>query len=141
LIYPDDAKAFSTMMDVTWQSLHRNAVDKQTKQYWFGKLQHIPLGDVERIFDAWLKSNDELPTLKEILKLVAPKESFHKALGVVRDQEVCQEGLKKIEKIVSSGFTSKRDLKEWARDLISGKKQSNWDGAIAFAHEALVAKA
>jgi hypothetical protein len=51
MIYPDDAKEFSTLMDVTWQSLGRNYVDKPTKQYWFGKLQKYPLGAVANSFD------------------------------------------------------------------------------------------
>ena len=123
-------------MDVTWQSFHRNAVDKQTKQYWFSKLQHLALGDVERAFDEWImNAGDKLPTIPDIIKQCKPKQDFYKALGAPRDEEKCQEGLAKISKIVEENMKPKKDHKKWAREALENPKAS--EVAIQRAKEAL----
>lgn len=136
MIYPDDAKAFSTVMDIVWQSCHKTSVDKQTKQYWFSKLQHIPIGDVENAFDRWLIENTKLPTLNDILSMCKPKQDFYKALPSIRNEEIQQQGLAKINRIVEESLKEKVDLREWARKILL-KPKNYPDISIKFAKEAL----
>jgi hypothetical protein len=139
LIYPDDAKEFSGVMDIVWQSLGRNVIDKNTKQYWFGKLQHLPMGDVSGLFDKWLMTEKELPTVNDILHMAKPRE-FHKALAAPRNEEVAQAGLKKIEQVVATGLKGKKDYKGWARQII-GNPSAYPDISLRYAQEAIAAKA
>lgn len=137
MIYPDDAKAFSTIMDVTWQSFHRNAVDKQTKQYWFSKLQHLPLGDVERAFDEWImNAGDKLPTIPDIIKQCKPKQEFYKALAAPRTDEVSQAGLEKINNLVAETMKPKTDHKAWAKKILANPEVCA-DIAVKMAKEAV----
>lgn len=138
LIYPDDAKEFAGIMDITWQSLGRNAVDKTTKQYWFSKLQHLPMGDVSNLFDKWLMTEKELPTVNDILHMAKPRE-FHKALPAPRSEEVVRAGLDRIAKTVSNGLKPKKDMKAWAKKILDTPANYS-DIAIRFAKEALEIK-
>jgi hypothetical protein len=118
MIYPEDAKEFSTLMDVTWQSLGRNYVDKPTKQYWFGKLQKYALGDVATSFDRWILSSRELPTIDDIIKGCNRQNDFVKALPHIRDAEKDAEGLKKIESFIAKSIEPKKDHRAWARRIL-----------------------
>ena len=80
LIYENDARNFSTMMKITWQSCGRNNLDKPTMAYWFNKLSHYEFIEVEKAFDNWLKSQSELPTIADILKLCQHKVTIHARL-------------------------------------------------------------
>lgn len=119
MIYPDDSNAFSTLMDVTWQSLGRNHVDKQTKKYWFSKLQKYSLGAVTQSFDNWLMNSEELPAIKDIIKGCIPKEDFYKAIGHVADEEIKKSGLKEIETFVSKNTKSKTDYHAWFKRILA----------------------
>jgi len=71
LIYPDDTASFSEIMDTTWQSLSRSTLpDKNTKKYWFGKLQGYALGDVAQAFDKYIMSDPRSPNGTLILPSV-----------------------------------------------------------------------
>ena len=119
MIYPDDAKEFSTLMDVTWQSLGRNYVDKPTKQYWFSKLQKYALGQVANSFDKWIMTSRELPTLDDIIKGCVVKDDFVKALPYKSNPEVSKEGLDKIAKVISQTIKPKTDYKAWAKRILA----------------------
>jgi hypothetical protein len=119
LIYPDDANSFSTLMDVTWQSLGRNYVDKKTKQYWFGKLQKYSLGAVTESFDKWLTNSNELPTIPDIVKGCIPKNDFYKALGYIPDAEIRKEGVAEIERFVASNINPKTDYHAWFKRILA----------------------
>jgi len=135
LIYPDDAKEFAGIMDITWQSLGRNAVDKTTKQYWFAKLQHLPMGDVSNLFDKWLMTEKDLPTVNDILNMAKPRE-FYKALPASRSEEAIKEGLDRINQVVSNGLKPKKDYRAWAKEILKDPKKYP-DIAVRFAKEAL----
>jgi len=140
LIYETDRNAFATMMKVTWQSYGRTNLDADTMRYWFDKLIQQDLPTVERAFDEWLKSQKELPTINEILKLCQHKVTMHARLPSPLTKEANRQHSNEVMAYVANNMKPIVDRKKWARDLVSGKKQSNWDGAIAFAHEALAAK-
>lgn len=135
MIYPDDAKEFAGIMDITWQSLGRNAVDKTTKQYWFSKLQHLPMGEVSNLFDKWLMTEKELPTVNDILHMAKPRE-FNKALPVPRNDEASKAGLERIAKTVNDWIMPKKDYRAWAKEILKNPKNYP-DIAVRFAKEAL----
>jgi hypothetical protein len=80
LIYETDGKQFATIMVVTWQSYGRNKPEGPTMRFWFDKLIGFDFTTVSNAFDEWLKTQKELPTVNEILKLCQPKEDVYKAL-------------------------------------------------------------
>ena len=125
-------------MDIVWQSLGRNVIDKTTKQYWFAKLQHLTMGEVSNLFDKWLVAEKELPTVNDILHMAKPRE-FHKALPAPRNEEVAKDGLERIAKTVSQGMKAKVDMKAWARKILANPEGREMI-AIRFAKEALEIK-
>jgi hypothetical protein len=137
LIYPDDAKEFSGIIDVVWQSLGRNSVDKTTKQYWFSKLQHLPMGDVSALFDKWLLTEKELPTINDILHMAKPRD-YYKQLPAPKNMESSIEGLKKMEKAISQ-VSKKTDMRHWAKVIIANPKNYP-DISLKLAREAMGVK-
>ena len=69
MIYPDDSKNFALMMRVTWQTYGRKEIEKETMRYWFNKLISYDFDVVTIAFDNWIKSQRELPTVKDIFDL------------------------------------------------------------------------
>ena len=127
MIYPDDAKDFSSMMDTTWQSVGRNTVDKATKQFWFGKLQHLALGDVANAFDKYIMSGrDKPPQLTDILHAVKPVE-FYKALPSHHDPEIRSAG---------DHVNTERNYKAWADKIVANPDRYSYT-AVRYAKEAL----
>ena len=125
-------------MDIVWQSLGRNTVDKTTKQYWFSKLQHLQMGEVSNLFDSWLMTEKELPTVNDIMHMAKPRE-YHKALPAPRNEEVSREGLAKINQVVADSVKPKKDMKAWAKRILATPKNYP-DIAIRFAKQALEIK-
>ena len=126
------------MLDIVWQSLGRNPVDKTTKQYWFAKLQHLPIGEVGSLFDKWLITEKELPTVNDILHMAKPRD-FHKALPAPRNEEVSREGMARINQVVSNTLKPKKDFRKWAKDILANPKNYP-DISLRFAKEALEIK-
>jgi hypothetical protein len=140
MIYPDDAKEFSTLMDVTWQSLGRNYVDRPTKLYWFNKLQKYALGQVANSFDKWImtrtENNKDLPTIDDIIKGCIVKDDFVKALPYKNNPEISKDGLDKIAKVISQTLKPKTDYKAWAKRILANP-QNFPAQSVAYAKEAL----
>lgn len=104
MIYPDDANDFSGIMDITWQSLGRNPPNKETKKYWFSKLQAYSLGEVGAVFDKWIVDNDELPTLDVLLSSLRWKPEFHLRLATPKmSKEKIQENLQRMHAVLKKG--------------------------------------
>jgi hypothetical protein len=125
------------MMKITWQSYGRNGLDGATLRYWFDKLIDFDFTTVSNAFDVWIKSQKEMPTINEILKLCKPPVTIHarlpSPLAIADNKRHAEE----VVDFVAKNIKPQSDRRQWARDLISGKKISNWDGAINFAKEAL----
>ncbi|MES2636658.1 MAG: hypothetical protein V4605_04975 [Pseudomonadota bacterium] len=137
--YETDRKAFATMMKVTWQSYGRSNLDADTMRYWFDKLIDQDMPAVERAFDEWLKSQKELPTINEILKLCQHKVTIHSRLPSPLSKQANQEYAKEVLDFVAAQPKAKRDYKGWARKIIANPKD-HIDIAVRFAQEALAAK-
>jgi hypothetical protein len=137
LNYENDRDQFALMMKVTWQSYGRNGLERETMRYWFDKLINYEFDEVSKAFDLWIKSQKELPTVSDILKLCQHKVTIHARLPSPLSQESNQAHAKEVVQYVAEHIKAPIDRRQWARDLVSGKKISNWDGAINFAKEAL----
>ena len=68
------------MMRVTWQTYGRKEIEKETMRYWFDKLIAYEFDVVTIAFDSWIKSQRELPTVKDITELCKPKVTIHARL-------------------------------------------------------------
>lgn len=138
--YDTDAKQFAVMMKITWQSYGRNGLDKETMRYWFDKLYDYEFNAVSHAFDEWLKSQKDLPTVNEIIKLCQHKVTIYARLPSPLSIADNKRHADEVVAFVENNIKPAQDKKQWARDLVSGKKVSNWYKAVDFAKEALNAK-
>lgn len=136
MIYEQDRNSFATMMKVTWQSYGRNNLDRETMRYWFDKLFNYELFEVEKAFDEWLKSQKELPTVSDILKLCQHKVTIHARLPSPLSKQANAEHAHEVVEYVKENIKPKRDMREWARKIIASPKNYP-DIAVRFAKEAL----
>lgn len=138
MIYENDSKQFALMMKVTWQSYGRNGVDRDTLRYWFDKLVAHEFKDVSNAFDEWIKSQKELPAVSEIIKLCQHKVVIHARLPSPLAIESNKRHADEVVAYVAKNIKPVVDKKQWARDLISGKKISkNPEVALPIARAAL----
>jgi hypothetical protein len=93
---------------------------------------------VSNLFDKWLVTEKELPTVNDIMHMAKPRE-YHKALPAPRNEEVSREGLAKINQVVADSVKPKKDMKAWAKRILATPKNYP-DIAIRFAKEALEIK-
>ncbi len=127
--YNEDARRFAQMMDITWQSCGRTVTDKPTKAFWFDKLSKYEFSVVETAFDNWLKSQNQLPTIHEIIKLCQDKIPFYQGLPAPLDREENKKQSAEVMNYVSKNMKPKTDMKAWARKIIANP--SNYP-AISF---------
>lgn len=139
MIYPDDTKQFASIMKVTWQSFGRNNLDKDTMRYWFDKLSKHELISVERAFDEWIKSQKELPTVSEILKLCQHKVSIHARLPSPLAIADNREHAKDVMDYVAKNIKPKRNYRAWAEKIIASPSKYP-DISLKLAKEALSMK-
>jgi hypothetical protein len=126
------------MMRVTWQSYGRNGVERETLRYWFDKLIAYEFSAVSHAFDEWIKSQKDLPTVNEILKLCQHKVTIYARLPSPLALESNKRHADEVVAYVAKNIKPERDYKQWASDLISGKKISkNPEIAIPIAKAAL----
>jgi hypothetical protein len=116
----EERKQFNTLMVVTWQSVGRIEPDRQTKLYWFNKLSKYPMGDVANAFDQFILSGaKQPPTIDDIIRLCRPKDDFVKAIGYIADEEIRQEGIKKIQTHIAEHTKKGRtDFHLWFKRIL-----------------------
>lgn len=119
MIYDEDAKDFSEMLDAVWGSYGRKQPDKPTKRYWFDKLMKYPLGDVGKAFDKYVNSNRELPQIMDIDKLCKPAHFAITHEPVVIDYAKSKEKASNVKKLMESSMNSDKKGKEWADKILA----------------------
>jgi hypothetical protein len=139
LNYDDDAKRFSSMMNITWQSCGRNQPEKETKAYWFNKLEKYEFKEVENAFDEWLKSQDELPTIHQIIKLCQHKVTIYAQLASPLAMADNKRHAQEVVDFVANNITKKTDYRAWAKKIIDNPKNYP-DISLKYANEAIAAK-
>jgi hypothetical protein len=139
LIYETDAKPFASMMKVTWQSCGRNHPDKDTMSYWFNKLSSYELAAVEKAFDEWLKSQDDLPTIHQIIKLCQHKVTIHARLPSPLAIQDNKRHINEVQTYIAKNIKPTQDMRAWARKIIDNPSRYP-DISFKIAKEALAAK-
>lgn len=128
-----DKKDFASIMRVTWQTFGRNEPDKETMRYWFSKLESHELREVGNAFDNWIIHSKQLPTVKDILDLLKPKQQDFKALP---RPQISEEKVNEIHEKLAQFTSPKRDMKAWAKKILDNPKAYP-DISVRFAKEAL----
>jgi hypothetical protein len=139
LIFEKDANQFALMMKITWQSYGRTTIDKETMRYWFDKLNAYDFNEVSNAFDEWLKSQKDLPTVSEILKLCQHKLSIHARLPSPLAIESNKRHAYKVLALAEKMSEPKRDYKAWAKVIIANPKNYP-DISLKLAREAIGVK-
>lgn len=126
-------------------------------KHWLDMWANIPIDEVKADWESALKRNnltlktcfmamDKLaddgvqfpPTQPEFVRLcksMLPKQ-FHAALPSKRDEELAQESVEKITKMVTENMKPKTDHKLWAKRILETPK-GRPDIAIRYAQEAM----
>lgn len=139
MISENDSKNFKLLIRVTWQSFGRNAPDMDMMKYWWGNLIKYDFEVVTQAFDDWIKSQTELPTVKDIINLCKPKLTIHarlpSPLAIAENKRHADE----VIKFVAENVKQKTDMKGWARNILDNPK-GRPDIAIRYSKEALAQK-
>ena len=114
-----DKKDFASIMRVTWQTFGRNEPDKETMRYWFSKLESHEMREVGNAFDSWIINSKQLPTVRDILELLKPKQQDFKALP---RPKISNEKREEIHDKLAQFMSPKRDMKAWAKKIIANPK-------------------
>lgn len=136
MIYDDDHKQFRIMINVVWQSYGRNNPDSETIRYWFDKLDKHDFSVVSNAFDEWLKSQKDLPTVSDILKLCQHKITIHARITSPLALESHKRNADEVVAYVAKNIKPERDKRAWAKRIIANPK-NHIDIAIRYAKEAL----
>jgi len=139
LIYENDSKQFALMMKVTWQSYGRNGADRETLRYWFDKLIAHDFETVSHAFDEWIKSQKDLPTVSDIIKLCQHKVTIYARLPSPLAHESNERHAAEVVAYVAKNIKPERDYKAWAKKIIANPKNYP-DISFRLATEALAAK-
>lgn len=136
LNYDDDAKQFAMMMKITWQSYGRNGLEKETMRYWYDKLSAYEFNAVSHAFDEWLKSQKDLPTVNEIIKLCQHKVTIYARIASPLALESNKRHADNVIAYVAKNIKPERDYRAWARKILASPKNYP-DISIQYAKEAL----
>lgn len=139
MTYEEHAASFASIINITWQSCKRNPPDKPTKAYWFDKLKQYEFTAVENAFDQWLKSQDELPTIHQIITLCQHKVTIAPRLNSPLAIEDNKRHIKDVVDYVAKHVKPKTDYKAWAKKIITNPKNYP-DISLKYAKEALRAE-
>jgi hypothetical protein len=133
-----DRQNFKRMMNALMIIYYKPELSNDALRVWWGKLENYEFEAISKAIDDYTNSDVKMPPLPaDILKLCQHKVTIHARLASPLSQESNQAHAKEVVQYVAEHIKAPIDRRQWARDLVSGKKKSNWDGAINFAKEAL----
>jgi hypothetical protein len=136
LIYENDSKQFALMMKITWQSYGRNGLERETLRYWFDKLIKHEFNVVSNAFDEWIKSQKDLPTVSDVLKLCQHKVTIHARIASPLAIESNKHHADEIIAYVAKNIKPESDKRAWARKILDNPKNYP-DVSFKMATEAL----
>lgn len=136
-----DKKEFKRMMNALMDCCYKPNLTNDALRVWWQKLEKYEFETVAKAFDTYTNTSQKPPLFDDIIKLCQHKVTiFARLLSPLAQAENKQHSAE-VLKFVADGLNKTKDMKGWARDLISGKKISNQpDLAIKMAKEALKAE-
>lgn len=134
-----DKKNFVTMMNIVQSNYGRKPLDKDSLRYWFGKLEKHSIDDVSKAFDRWIDSQDDLPTVHNILELLRPAVTIHQRLASPLRIEENKRHVAELKESINKMRNIRQDPKDWAKKILANA--GNYpDISVRFAKEALEIK-
>lgn len=131
-----DKKEFASIVKVTWQTYSKPEPDRETMRYWFSKMENFDIRDVGNAFDNWIMHSNKMPTVKDIIDLLKPKESDYKALPKKIDLAAQHKHAEELKHKIEEMVKPKRDMKLWARKILDNPTAYK-EISIRYATEAL----
>ena len=124
------------MMNIVQSNYGRKPLDKDALRYWFGKLEKYSIEDVSKAFDKWIDSQDDLPTVHNILQLMRPVVTIHQRLASPLRIEDNKKHVAELKEGIEKMAAPRRDMRAWAKKILDNP--SNYpDISVRFAKEAL----
>ena len=134
-----DKKNFVVMMNIVQSNYGRKPLDKDALRYWFNKLEKHELQKVSKAFDMWIDSQDDLPTVHNILSLLQSHVTIHQRLASPLRIEENRKQIAELKGKIDELISPKTDYKAWARKIIANP-QNYPDISLRYAKEALNVK-
>jgi hypothetical protein len=110
------------MMNVVWQSYGRNHPDSETIRYWFDKLVKHEFNVASNAFDEWLKTQKDLPTVSDILKLCQHKVTIHARIASPLALESYKQHADNVIAYVAKNIKPQSDYRAWIKPILANPK-------------------
>lgn len=133
-------KQFWLMINVAMELTNHPPLTKEAIITWWHLLSKYDYDVVEKAIDNWCKTMSKPPMPNDILNLCKPNVTIYARLPSPLARAENKRHADEVVAFVANNIKPVQDKKQWARDLVSGKKISNWYKAVDFAKEALEAK-
>jgi hypothetical protein len=133
----DDKKKFWLMINITMELTNHPPLTKEAIIVWYNALSKYEFDDVKNAIDKWVDYSSKPPTPHDILKLCRPEITIYAKIPSPLQTADNHRHAVEVKEAVQSMTKPKRDMKGWARRIISGEVKSNYHRAIEFAKEAL----
>lgn len=134
-----DKKEFKRMMNALMAIYYKQELSGDALRIWWGKLEKYEFSVVCKAFDKFSDISVKAPEPSDIIALCQHKVTIFAAIPSPLAQAENKRHSNEVLKFVANGLTKTKDMKEWARKIISSPK-SYPDISIRYAKEALDAK-
>ena len=129
-------KEFWLIMNIAMECTNHYPLSKEAIVTWYAQLKEYDFIDVSNAIDSWLKNNKKTPTPNDIRELCKPMVPMFKMLPAPLNIESNKIHAIEIKYQLSTLGSYKRDMKAWARKIISNPKNYP-DISLRYATEAL----
>jgi hypothetical protein len=135
-----EKKQFWLMINIAMELTNHPPLTKEAIVTWWHMLSKYDYDVVEKAVDTWCKTMSKPPTPADILPLCQHKVTIFARLPSPLTKADNKRHADEVVKYVAEHIQPVKDKRQWARDLISGKKISNHpEIAIPMAKAALEA--
>lgn len=140
MMLDSDKKNFWLLINTCMELTNHPKLSKEAIVVWWHILSKYDYDVVETAIDKWCKTMSKPPMPNDILNLCKPAVTIFARLPSPLAKAENKRHADEVVAFVANNIKPVQDKKQWARDLVSGKKVSNWYKAVDFAKEALNAK-
>jgi hypothetical protein len=118
-------KEFWSIINVTMELMNRPPLSKEAIITWWNILEKYDIADVRSALDKWVDTSIKSPTPHDIKEILQHKVTIYARLPSPLTKQANKQYAKEVVDFVAAQPKPDKDYKQWARDLISGKKISN----------------